>query len=200
MDEIKERSILWYILPIVLGIIGGIIAYFVLRKDDKKRAERCLFIGIIVALALLPQIFSEQATMTTKQTADDELISIASIRNSSGGSEKNTSGLDLLNKPVAGDWQYGGGCPLESFVLTNGSGDIMTLNTDYVVDATYFNVTFNQSTDDNYGLIGADNNTYADYTYCQDGYIQNSGARGVTPLIGLFSVIALIAFALYWVL
>jgi zinc-ribbon domain len=33
------RSAWWYLLPIIFGIIGGIIAYFVLRDDDEISKE-----------------------------------------------------------------------------------------------------------------------------------------------------------------
>lgn len=35
-------------LPIVLGLIGGIIAYFVLRNDEPNKAKNCLYLGIIL--------------------------------------------------------------------------------------------------------------------------------------------------------
>ncbi len=35
----KQRSGLWYLLPIVLGIIGGVIAWFVIKDDDPKKAK-----------------------------------------------------------------------------------------------------------------------------------------------------------------
>lgn len=46
----KQRSNWWYLLPIFLGIIGGIIAYFVLRSDDPRKAKNCLYLGIILAI------------------------------------------------------------------------------------------------------------------------------------------------------
>jgi H+/Cl- antiporter ClcA len=59
----KQRSNWWYLLPIFLGLIGGIIAYFVLTRGinaDRKKARNCLYlglvlfaIGIIVNLSLL---------------------------------------------------------------------------------------------------------------------------------------------------
>jgi len=42
----KKASYLWYVLPIVFAIIGGVIAYFVLRKSDPKKARNCLLLGI----------------------------------------------------------------------------------------------------------------------------------------------------------
>ena len=41
----RKRSDLWYI-SCIFGIIGGVIAYFILRKDDPKKAKNCLYFGI----------------------------------------------------------------------------------------------------------------------------------------------------------
>ena len=35
---------------VFLGLIGGIIAYFVLRQDDPTKAKNCLYLGIILAI------------------------------------------------------------------------------------------------------------------------------------------------------
>ncbi len=37
-------------MPIFLGLIGGVIAYFVLRHDDPKKAKNCLYLGITLAV------------------------------------------------------------------------------------------------------------------------------------------------------
>ncbi|KAF6241983.1 hypothetical protein C6988_10660 [Nitrosopumilus sp. b1] len=46
----RPRSNWWFLLPIFMGLIGGIIAYFVLRHDDPKKAKNCLYLGIILAV------------------------------------------------------------------------------------------------------------------------------------------------------
>lgn len=46
----KPRSNWWFLLPIFLGIIGGIIAFFVLRHDDPKKAKNCLYLGIALMI------------------------------------------------------------------------------------------------------------------------------------------------------
>ena len=46
----KPRSNFWFLLPIFLGLIGGVIAYFVLRNDDSKKAKNCLYLGIVLAI------------------------------------------------------------------------------------------------------------------------------------------------------
>ena len=42
----KPRSNVWFLLPIFFGVIGGIIAFFILRKDDPSKAKNCLYLGI----------------------------------------------------------------------------------------------------------------------------------------------------------
>jgi uncharacterized membrane protein len=44
----KTRSRAWYLVPIFFGLIGGIIAYFAIRKDDPEKAKKCLWVGIIL--------------------------------------------------------------------------------------------------------------------------------------------------------
>lgn len=43
-----SKSRWWYLLPIFFSIIGGIIAYFVLRHDDPRLAKNCLVVGGIM--------------------------------------------------------------------------------------------------------------------------------------------------------
>jgi len=47
LSENKNKSGFWYLLPILFGIIGGVIAYFVIRQDDPIKAKNCLKIGIV---------------------------------------------------------------------------------------------------------------------------------------------------------
>ncbi len=44
----RKRSNWWYLLPIFFGIIGGIIAYFALRRDDREKAKKCMYLGLIL--------------------------------------------------------------------------------------------------------------------------------------------------------
>ena len=50
MHPERPRSNWWFLLPIFMGLIGGIIAYFVLRHDDPKKAKNCLYLGIVLAV------------------------------------------------------------------------------------------------------------------------------------------------------
>ena len=44
----RPRSNAWYLLPIFIGIIGGIIGYLAIRKDDPQKAKNCIYIGIVM--------------------------------------------------------------------------------------------------------------------------------------------------------
>ncbi|MBT3329671.1 MAG: hypothetical protein HOE93_01725 [Nitrosopumilus sp.] len=44
----KTRSNMWFLLPIFFGMIGGIIAYIIIRKDDSDKAKNCIYVGIIM--------------------------------------------------------------------------------------------------------------------------------------------------------
>ncbi len=57
--EVRRKSAWWFLLPILFNIFGGIIAYFIIRDDDPKRAKSCLWLGIIlsvigIGLVLIP--------------------------------------------------------------------------------------------------------------------------------------------------
>ena len=46
----KTRSNAWFLLPVLFGIIGGAIAYFILRRDDPQKAKNCLYVGVVFML------------------------------------------------------------------------------------------------------------------------------------------------------
>jgi 4-hydroxybenzoate polyprenyltransferase len=46
--EVKRRSTWWFLLPILFNVIGGIIAYFIIKEDDPKKARDCLLLGVIL--------------------------------------------------------------------------------------------------------------------------------------------------------
>ena len=46
--EVRRRSSLWSLLPILFNVIGGVIAYFIIKDDDPRKAKNCLLLGIIL--------------------------------------------------------------------------------------------------------------------------------------------------------
>ena len=53
--ESKLRSPLWYELPLLFHVVGGIVSFFIIREDDPVKAKRCLVLGII--LTAIPLLF-----------------------------------------------------------------------------------------------------------------------------------------------
>jgi membrane protein CcdC involved in cytochrome C biogenesis len=45
---VKTPSKAWYLLPIFLGLIGGIIMFVLLRNEDRGMANKGLILGIIL--------------------------------------------------------------------------------------------------------------------------------------------------------
>ena len=50
MNATKPASNWWYLLPILLGIIGAIIAWFRLRKTDPRKARNMIIVGFSLTL------------------------------------------------------------------------------------------------------------------------------------------------------
>ena len=48
MSVERRRSRLWFLMPVMFGLIGTAIAYFVLRDDDPKLAKNCLYLGLVL--------------------------------------------------------------------------------------------------------------------------------------------------------
>ncbi len=80
MELTTKRSNFWYILPIVLGLLGGVIAYFVLRKSDSKKAKICLILGIGISAVWWIGVFASSGTsetnskVTTTEKTQEEKI------------------------------------------------------------------------------------------------------------------------------
>ena len=69
-EQYQQRSKAWYLLPIFLGIIGGIIGFFVLRNDAPKMARNCLIIGIItIAIGIALSAAGSLATLNVMTDA-----------------------------------------------------------------------------------------------------------------------------------
>ena len=55
VQQARRRSNWWFLLPIFLHAVGGIVAFFVLREDDVRKARNCLYLGLsLMALTIGP--------------------------------------------------------------------------------------------------------------------------------------------------
>ncbi|KAG2474717.1 MAG: hypothetical protein NPMRTH4_140003 [Nitrosopumilales archaeon] len=42
-----------FMLPLFLGLLGGVLMYFIAKKDDRKMAVQGLIVGIIVSIIFI---------------------------------------------------------------------------------------------------------------------------------------------------
>lgn len=47
---VSTEPVVWYLLPIFLGIIGGVIAFLIIKNKDPLKSKYCLIIGIVVTV------------------------------------------------------------------------------------------------------------------------------------------------------
>ncbi|MFQ5440049.1 MAG: hypothetical protein ACE5DL_01155 [Nitrosopumilaceae archaeon] len=47
----KIESKWWFLLPIFLGVIGGLIVWFALKSYDRKQAKICLILGFVLDIS-----------------------------------------------------------------------------------------------------------------------------------------------------
>ena len=52
MIRVRKRTMVWYIVPFLIGIAGGIIGYLVVKDDDPKLAKNLLILGILLTFLL----------------------------------------------------------------------------------------------------------------------------------------------------
>jgi 2-hydroxy-6-oxonona-2,4-dienedioate hydrolase len=110
-DVNVKRSRLWYLLPIFLGVIGGVAAYFYLRAGDPTLAKSTLWLGIILS-----------ATVASLALA----IYIAYVRDIAAAKEKISSGSNVINTAQFGPVEYadvGEGAPILAIHGTGGGFD-----------------------------------------------------------------------------
>jgi len=46
---VKKPTSLWYLVPLLLGLIGGVLGYIAVKDEDKEMAETLLVIGIVMS-------------------------------------------------------------------------------------------------------------------------------------------------------
>lgn len=148
-----------------------------------------IFIGVIFAVALLNPIAQIQNKMVAKQVTSNQSNDVASAYLT------NITVNTTLDLPIytQSNWKTQK-CPLTLVALRNGAGTTLTSGTDYALNASEGTYTLLNTA--NTQPATSLNQTYADYTYCADGYNTDNASRSMASLILLFAVLALLAFVL----
>lgn len=72
----KQRSNAWYLVPFFFSIIGGIIGYFIIKKDDPVKAKRLIIVGVVVFGVTLVNIGVQTSVAIGTALSNDQLLSI----------------------------------------------------------------------------------------------------------------------------
>lgn len=145
------------------------------------------FVTLIVGIALLSQVSVISLDATDKTSVNNEAVTIIKYDNVSVNT---TRVYTLTNAPTG--WKTAD-CPLASIVLSNSSGTVFTITTDYLVTPAAGTFTLKNTTAT---TQTADNKTYVDYTYCADDYLNLSWGRSVINYVPGFFAIALLLVSL----
>jgi len=162
-----------------------------MENNSKLAVFIILFIGVIVALALMPEIARNISALSDKQIITNELIDITTARDAFKlNNIDNSVTFTVDSEPIG--WRQTE-CPLTSITYGNSTTD-WTNEVDYnITESTGILNLYNTTAT----VRSVPNTTYIDYTYCNEGYITNSGGRGVAKLILIVAALGLAGFAIY---
>jgi 2-hydroxy-6-oxonona-2,4-dienedioate hydrolase len=74
----KRRSRLWYLLPIFLHVVGGVAAYFLLKRSDSAIAKNSLWLGVILSAVVTTVVVAVYFAFLTDISAAKERITTGS--------------------------------------------------------------------------------------------------------------------------
>jgi hypothetical protein len=158
-----------------------------------------IFIGIIVAFALIGAIASVQNQVTTLQSTTGEStdLSATSCFIPALGHVNVSNSLCNLTADYwypSGDWRASESqCYLSSATVGNGTVTY-TANTDYRLFEEEGVVQLLNTTTTTNATSG--NNAVLAYSFCDEGYNKDGGSRSMAGLWTLFAALAIVAFVL----
>jgi hypothetical protein len=164
-----------------------------------------IFVGVIMGIAMIGQVFDTQNLVTELQSVTDESDSLSSCYGynlSETGlwdvNESNSAcNITLSNWYDSGNWRASESqCYLSSVVVTNSTGTVLTESTDYNLFEDSGIIQFLNTTSTNNNSL-ADNITLTDYSFCDEGYNKEASSRGVAKLWGIFGALIILSAAVY---
>ncbi len=137
-----------------------------------------VFIGAIVALALIATIFQSTSEQTTTIAANNITVTAAAVNTTLDLTGRELiSEITIVNSSNGTQSFAGAGASLQTGIGSNGLLSVQLILNDTAA-----------------GVAGED--VDISYTANPDGYISDAGARSVTLLIGLFAALAILVFVL----
>jgi len=145
------------------------------------------FILLIIGIMLLTQVAAIGSGVTSKTVIEDEVIDYTTAFSNNASHINISVGFTIANPPTS--WKVDD-CPLTGITLTNSSGTVWTSGTDYSISTTTGAFTLRDTVKVN---TSTTNNTYIDYQYCGDDYINLSwGRTGINLVPGFFALTMLL--------
>ncbi len=147
------------------------------------------FFMIIVGLVLIASVANSSALITSKLNIINETLDISDARNETGGINITVSNFTVTNVPTG--WKVTD-CPISGFLWGNITED--------KVSATDYNF---YSTSGILQVLASDpmtvdyvNDTFIDYTYCADDYLNLPWGRSIMNLVAGFFALAILGLGL----
>jgi len=146
------------------------------------------FITLIIGLVLIGSIAVSTDGMTSYASTTGESHTLNTNGTALNTSEMEASVYTVTNNPTS--WQAET-CPLTAFSLSNTSGTVLTVDTDYRVYLA--NGTFTLlNTADTVAALYPTNVSNVAYQYCGDDYMQGWGGTILDLIPGFFALAILI--------
>jgi len=150
------------------------------------------FFTLILGIVLIGSVADTSSLVTTKVTVTNETLDISDAVYGETGTINASVALTITNYPSG--WKTGD-CPITSFVMRNQTGETLTVTTDYVFTASAGTLTLEDTLSLN-ETSGVSNDTYIDYVYCGDDYLNLAWGRTVLSLVAGFFALALLGASL----
>jgi len=160
------------------------------------------FVALLIGVVLIGTIASSTNAVTEKTIASAETTNlygngcwhVSSSVGQVNGTEDVNCNITVTNAPTGWRTESAEGCGIGSVIVTNSSGNALTVDTDYRVFAysgiiQMLNTTKTSSAATGLGPL---NTTLVYYDYCGTDYVNSSFGRSATDLIAGFFALALL--------
>jgi len=148
------------------------------------------FVTLMLGAVLIGVIATQGLLVTDKITVVDEFMDF-SAKMDGGANQVNESGPNNTVTYSPEGWKVLD-CPITNVVVTNSTGTVWVLNTDYLLDASQGDIAILNTTSTNVTNTNSLNSSLIDYTYCDDNYMNISWGRTAVNLVSGFFALAML--------